>query len=88
MSDASDAGHVTIEIDGRVLSVRAGVPLGAALHAQDRVLRRTARSGEARGLFCGMGLCFDCLVTVNGREGVRACVPPAAEGMRVETGRP
>ena len=36
-------------------------------------------------MFCGIGVCFDCLVTVNGAPKVRACLTPVAEGMIVQT---
>lgn len=79
---------VTIDLDGRAVEVEAGRPLGALLHREmNAVLRHTARDGAPRGLFCGMGVCFDCLVRVDGREGVRACVTPIRAGMRVETVR-
>jgi hypothetical protein len=39
---------------------------------------------EPRGLFCGMGICFECLLTVNGRPNVRACVTVVQPGDRVE----
>ena len=78
---------VMITVDGHSLQAERGRPLGAVLHqAIGPALRRDGRSGAARGLFCGMGVCFDCLVTVNGRQGVRACVTPVVEGMRIETG--
>jgi hypothetical protein len=48
--------------------------------------RFVGRCAAPRGLFCGMGVCFDCLVTVDGRSGVRACITAASEGMTVETG--
>jgi hypothetical protein len=41
-------------------------------------------AGEARGLFCGMGVCFDCLVTVDGADNQRACMTRARPGCRVE----
>lgn len=79
---------VAIEIDGRAVDVEAGRPLGAILHHEAHgVLRHTAKSGAPRGLFCGMGLCFDCLVTVDGRRDVRACMIAVQAGMRVETRR-
>ena len=77
---------VVIWIDGEQASVPSGVPLGAVLHRlRHGQLRRTARLGDARGLFCGMGTCFDCLVTIDGRPGQRACITPVENGMRVET---
>ena len=80
----SAAQRASIVIDGVTHDVTAGVPLGAVLHGlNDGLVRRTS-DGSARGLFCGMGLCFDCLVRVDGRPGVRACVTPVRDGMRVE----
>jgi aerobic-type carbon monoxide dehydrogenase small subunit (CoxS/CutS family) len=73
-----------ITVNGAVIETRAGVPLGAVLHQHDAVLRHTARRGAPRGIFCGMGVCFDCLVTVDDRPNVRACITPVRDGMRVE----
>ncbi len=83
-----DAGPiVAITVDGRPLEARAGDTVAAALVAAGRLGFRTTPRGRApRGVFCGMGICFDCVVTVNGISGVRACVTPVAEGMRVDTG--
>jgi sarcosine oxidase subunit alpha len=39
-------------------------------------------------LFCGMGVCYSCLVTIDGVPNIRACVTPVAEGMTIMTGRP
>jgi len=79
--------RVLIEVDGRPLTARPGMTVAAALLAAGRrTWRRTAR-GAPRGLFCGMGVCFDCLVIVDGAPNVRACVTPVAPGMRIETER-
>ena len=73
-------------VDGVDVSAFAGETVAAVLLASGtRVLRRTARAGLGRGLFCGMGVCFECLVTVDGRPNVRACVTPVLEGMSVVT---
>jgi len=67
--------------NGEELACHAGETLAAALLTRGVVsLRRTAR-GDARGVFCGMGACFECRVTVIGRGTVRACVTPVTEGM-------
>ncbi len=67
---------------------RAGDTVAAALLAAGRrVCRWTGRRQEPRGLLCGMGVCFECQVQIDGRPGVRACQTPVAEGMRVETQR-
>jgi predicted molibdopterin-dependent oxidoreductase YjgC len=74
--------------DGQPVTAYEGETVAAALLAAGRrAFRLTNRGAEPRGLFCGMGLCFDCLVRVDGRPNVRACQTPAAEGMRVETQR-
>jgi predicted molibdopterin-dependent oxidoreductase YjgC len=74
--------------DGRELSAREGQTVAAALLAAgQRVFRLTARRAEPRGLFCGMGICFDCLVCVDGCPNVRACQVPVAEGMRIDMQR-
>ena len=41
-----------------------------------------SRAGRSRGVFCGMGVCQDCLVRIDGRLSQRACMTEAAEGMK------
>jgi predicted molibdopterin-dependent oxidoreductase YjgC len=80
---------VTLTVDGESVQAYEGETVAGALLADGRrTLRRTRKTGEPRGLFCGMGVCFDCLVTVDGRADVRACITPVAEGMVVETRQP
>lgn len=79
------SGTVSITIDGEAVEATAGTTLGAVLHARGPAIR-TSLTGTARGLFCGMGVCFECQVTVDGRV-ARACLLPVTEGMAVETGR-
>jgi predicted molibdopterin-dependent oxidoreductase YjgC len=74
-----------LTVDGTDVAAYTGETLATALLSSGTRAMRTARDGSLRGLFCGMGMCFDCLVTVNGRPNVRACVTPAAEGMTVTT---
>ena len=59
----------------------------ALLASGRRFTRWTARAGEPRGYFCGMGVCQDCLVTVDGLPNVRACMTPVRDRLRVETQR-
>jgi predicted molibdopterin-dependent oxidoreductase YjgC len=83
---ADDRRRVPFHLNGRPAEGLQGQTLAAALLAGGcRVWRLTERRGEPRGLFCGMGVCFDCLVRVAGRGLVRACQTPLAEGMWVET---
>ncbi|SNR65664.1 (2Fe-2S)-binding protein [Blastococcus mobilis] len=72
--------------DGRPVAFRSGQSLGAALTAAGvRSWRTTRADGRPRGLFCGIGVCFDCLLVVDGRPNERACLQPAAAGMQVES---
>lgn len=75
----------TFQLDGRPITAYPGETIGGALLAAGiRQLRTTRLGGRPRGLHCGIGACFDCVVTVNGRGGRRACLTPAAPGDRVE----
>jgi predicted molibdopterin-dependent oxidoreductase YjgC len=76
----------TFRFDGRPLGFTEGQTVGAALTAAGvRSWRTTRMAGRPRGLFCGIGICFDCLVVVDGRPNQRACVVPVRPGMRVTT---
>jgi predicted molibdopterin-dependent oxidoreductase YjgC len=71
----------TITFDGEEIPVEEGQTIAAALIASGRRSWRTTRgSGAPRGVFCGIGVCFDCLATVNGRPNVRACLAIARPG--------
>lgn len=75
---------VTFFVDGEPVEARRGQTLAAALITSGRaVLRHTRHAGKPRGLFCAMGVCFDCVMTVDGRTGVRACMAKVEDGMRV-----
>lgn len=79
-----------IEIIVEGLPVRAfeGESVAAALLANDqRSLRETARRGEWRGVYCGIGVCFDCVMTIDGRPNIRTCQTPVHAGMRVDAQR-
>lgn len=73
-------------MDGRAVKAFAGETVAAALLAAGRrVLRTTARRREPRGMFCAIGICFECVMTVDGRPNVRTCQTPVRPGMRVES---
>jgi D-hydroxyproline dehydrogenase subunit alpha len=74
---------ISISFDGTVIPALAGETIGAALSAAGIVAFRRTASGAPRGLHCGMGACFDCVVTVDGRIGQRACMTKVADGMLV-----
>ncbi|MFH9575818.1 (2Fe-2S)-binding protein [Streptomyces sp. NPDC017230] len=73
-----------ITVDGEPLPFVEGQTVAAALVAAGRVAWRTTRvGGRPRGVFCGIGVCFDCLVTIDGTAGQRACLVPARADMTV-----
>ena len=72
--------------DGKKIPAVTGEPIAAALMASGiRARRLTAKTGSPRGIFCGIGRCNDCKMTVDGVPNVRTCVTPVREGMCVET---
>ena len=74
-----------IQVNGKGVTAYPGETIATVLLAEGwQMFRHTALSGEPRGPFCGMGLCFDCLVTVNGQPNVRACVTHVQPGDQVE----
>jgi predicted molibdopterin-dependent oxidoreductase YjgC len=86
--DRRDRAVVAFTFDGRPIVAEAGQSIAAALLAAGiRSWRTTRVDGSPRGMFCGIGVCFDCLVTVDGRANVRACLTEARPGDRVETQR-
>lgn len=85
--DAVQRGKtVSILVNGRQITAYRGESVHAALLAAGyRQLRRSRTSGEARGVFCGMGVCYDCLVQINGVPNQRACMSDVEEGMEIVT---
>ncbi|MDR3095816.1 MAG: (2Fe-2S)-binding protein [Paraburkholderia sp.] len=80
---ASDA-RVRIQIDGLLHDVPAHYSVAAALLASGALAcRASAVSGAPRGPFCMMGVCFDCLVEIDGIPNVQACMTPVRDGMQV-----
>jgi len=79
---------LTIFIDGTATPARHGDTVAAAMLASGRVAcRTTAISGAPRGPYCLMGVCFDCLVTVDGSANRQGCMTPVRDGMRIGTQR-
>ncbi|WP_445527936.1 (2Fe-2S)-binding protein [Streptomyces cyslabdanicus] len=74
-----------ITVDGERVDGIAGQTIAGVLLAADRPAWRRGRSGAPRGVFCGIGVCFDCLVTVGDERDVRACRRRARDGDVVTT---
>ncbi|WP_457256408.1 (2Fe-2S)-binding protein [Pedococcus sp. P5_B7] len=76
---------VTLSFNGRPISAQAGQSVGAALmDAGIRSWRTTRRNQRPRGLFCGIGICFDCLLTIDSQLNQRACLVTVRDGMTLE----
>jgi hypothetical protein len=76
-----------VDFDGRAVPTRPGETVAAALtNAGIRSWRTTRQAGRPRGLFCGIGVCFDCLLTVDDHPNQRACLIRVAPGMRLRSG--
>jgi sarcosine oxidase subunit alpha len=76
---------ISILVDGRLLEVPTGVTVAAALWNAGEDAFRDSVSGAPRGPLCGMGICFECRVTIDGVPARRACLEPVVDGMRVMT---
>lgn len=76
---------MNISVDGRVVRVPSGTLLAAAIARAGVSTFRTSLRGEPRGPLCGMGVCFECCVTVNGKAYSRSCLTLCEEGMEVRT---
>jgi predicted molibdopterin-dependent oxidoreductase YjgC len=79
-------GRIRMTIDGKPVEARAGDSVAAAMLAAGLGhCRTTPVSGAKRAPYCMMGVCFDCLVTVDGIGNRQGCLIEVREGMRVET---
>jgi hypothetical protein len=81
-----EGAKITFLVDNQPWEGRDGDTIASALYAGGRRAWRPGKGGDARGLLCGMGICFDCQVTVDSVPGVRACQVQIRPGMVVETG--
>ncbi len=79
------AERVSISVDGHRVSVPQGTAVAAAVAMAGESAFRRSVSGTTRGPVCGMGVCFECRVTINGEPHQRSCVTLCEEGMEVRT---
>ncbi|GHK03993.1 proline dehydrogenase [Streptomyces sp. Y2F8-2] len=76
----------TVTFDGREIEALPGQTVAAVLWAAGITSwRTTRREGRPRGVFCGIGVCFECLVRVNDRPNQRACLVPVRPGDVIRT---
>ncbi len=88
LGDLPAVPNVTFTFDDSPIQARIGEPIAASLLvAGIRVLRTMPRFGDARGGFCMIGRCNDCMVVVDGVPNIRACITPVTAGLEVRTQR-
>ncbi len=79
-------GVIDFTFNGEKYVGLPGQSIAAALISEgQRELRRTRFGNEPRSIFCGIGICFDCVVIVNGVHNQRACLVEIADGMEIES---
>ena len=80
-----NAGLLAVTIDGKPFAARDGDTVAATLLAAGLAdCRTTPVLGSARGPFCMMGVCFDCLLVIDGRPNQQSCMIPTRDGMKIE----
>jgi aerobic-type carbon monoxide dehydrogenase small subunit (CoxS/CutS family) len=79
------SGQLQILVDGAPLRVPVGTVVAAAIARAGATRFRRSVLGQPRGPLCGMGICMECRVTVNGQPQVRSCLTLCADGMEVRT---
>ena len=80
-----DATRIHLTVDGRGIEVEAGTTVAAALAIAGVSGSRLSVTGEPREALCGMGVCQECRVTIDGRAHALACQTLCRDGQRVQT---
>jgi aerobic-type carbon monoxide dehydrogenase small subunit (CoxS/CutS family) len=79
------ADQIQLRVNGKTVSVTAGTVVAAAVAQAGQTRFRRSVQGEARGALCGMGICMECRVTINGQAHGRSCQTLCQEAMEVRT---
>jgi D-hydroxyproline dehydrogenase subunit gamma len=81
---SATSSAVTLTVNGAPVTVVAGATIAVAVAIAGQTCR-TSVTGEPRGPLCGMGICFECRVSVNGTPHCRSCQILCESGMEVKT---
>jgi sarcosine oxidase subunit alpha len=76
---------ILLRVNGKSVSVAAGTVVAAVLAQSGLTRFRRSVTGESRGPLCGMGICMECRVTINGHAHCRSCQILCEQGMEVRT---
>ncbi|MGE3923673.1 MAG: (2Fe-2S)-binding protein [Lautropia sp.] len=80
------AARVSLRVDGHAVTVPASLSVAAAMLVTGaQACRTTPVRGMPRGPYCHMGVCFDCLVTIDGVPNRQGCMVSVADGMQIES---
>lgn len=77
--------QIQLRVNGKTLTVAAGTVVAAAVALAGQTRFRRSVKGEPRGPLCGMGICMECRVTINGHAHGRSCQTTCEENMEVRT---
>lgn len=82
---SSTPQRITVTLNSRPVDTEQGRSVGAVLMGEGiKAWRTTRNEGKPRGLFCGIGACYDCLITIDGQPNQRACMVQARDSMNIE----
>jgi predicted molibdopterin-dependent oxidoreductase YjgC len=75
-----------IEVDGEKMTAYEGETIASVLHADGRLtMNYTPKRKAPRGMYCGIGLCYNCIMVIDGVPSTRACQTLATPGCKVKT---
>ncbi|WHH58134.1 (2Fe-2S)-binding protein [Petroclostridium sp. X23] len=81
-----DNKKITLYVDGKIIEALEGDTIASALLAYGKkICRYTSKRHAPRGVFCAIGRCSDCLMTVDGIPNIRTCMTPVKNGMQIKT---
>lgn len=84
--NSTNKEEFNVYINGKKTKAYKGDTIASTLLLNNCLsFKKSSKLGESRGLLCGMGVCYECLVTVNEVTKQQACITPVEEGMRIET---
>ena len=82
---ASSDETVTVRINGHTKNVPVGCSVAAAVMRSGEWTLRQSVTGQPRGALCGMGICFECRLTIDGVPQQRSCQTLCREGMEIDS---
>lgn len=86
LEEIKNNNKILIYVDGKPIEALESDTVASALIANNiKICRYTRKYNEPRGVFCAIGRCNDCLVTIDGIPNQRACITPVFNGMKIST---